>query len=72
MIARLIKSEDDLALLERWGLGYPIIEEILLRHGLYYSNEPSSDIVKSASIQNGLFTEIQGLIDPFPSPLFLR
>jgi hypothetical protein len=29
MIARLLKSEDDLALLERLGLGYPIIEEIL-------------------------------------------
>jgi carbohydrate-binding DOMON domain-containing protein len=42
-----------LALLERLELGYLIIEEIILRHGLHYSNQPSSDIAESASIQNG-------------------
>jgi hypothetical protein len=71
MIACLIKSEDDL---ERLGLGYPRIEEILLRHGLHYSNEPSLDIAEeSASLpdgmvgieMNGLLTMIQGLIAPF-------
>jgi hypothetical protein len=49
MIARLIQSEDDLALLERWGLGYSIIEEILLRYGSHYANEPSSDIAEESA-----------------------
>jgi hypothetical protein len=79
MIARLIKSEDDLALLERLGLGYPIIEEILLRHGLHYSNEPAADIAEeSASFSNGwnrdewLVHNDPGFDEHFPCPLFLR